>query len=135
MSLVTPRRKILVIEDEYTIRNVLYALLAGFDCDSEIAHSGRQAIGMIARDSFDAVLLDLRSNSVPAEEMVARIKQLQPSLVGRVLVISGEVTDPKTLEWLESQCLTPIGANNLMQEPWSRLRGIFGLAPSPDNGA
>jgi DNA-binding NtrC family response regulator len=135
MSSVTPRRKILVIEDEPTIRNVLYVLLAGFDCESEIAHSGQQALGLIARDSFDAVLLDLRSNSVPAEEMVARIKQLQPSLVGRVLVISGEVTNPKTLEWLEGQCLTPIAANRLMQELWGRLRGIFGLAASSNNTA
>ena len=133
MSPVPPRRKILVIEDEPTIRNVLYVLLAGLDCESEIAHTGQQALAMVGRDSFDAVLLDLRSALVPPEEVVAQIKQLQPSLVGRVLVITGEVTDPKILEWIESQCLTKIPANNLMQELWGRLRAVLGLATSPDN--
>ena len=122
-----------MIEDEPTIRNVLYVLLAGLDCESEIAHTGQQALAMVGRDSFDAVLLDLRSALVPPEEVVAQIKQLQPSLVGRVLVITGEVTDPKILEWIESQCLTKIPANNLMQELWGRLRAVLGLATSPDN--
>jgi hypothetical protein len=33
--------------------------------------------------------------------MVSAITELRPSLVGRVLVITGEVSDPKTLEMLK----------------------------------
>lgn len=128
-----PRRKILVVEDDASIRNTLYVLLAGLDCESEIAYNGQQALRMISRESFDAVLLDLRSSLVPAEEMVAQIKQLSPSLVGRVLVITGEVADPKTLEWIESQCLASIAGNRLMSELWGRLRVMLGLAPPVEN--
>lgn len=129
MSPTSPRRRILIIEDEPSIRNILYVLLAGLDCESEIAHSGKQALGMISRESFDAVLLDLRSTQVPAEKMVAEIKQISPSLVGRVLVITGEVTDPGTLEWIEGQCLTPVAGNRLMSDLWGRLQVLLGLAP------
>ena len=128
-----PHRRILVVEAEPAIRNILYVLLAGLNCESEIAHSGQQALGMISRGSFDAVLLDLRSPQVPAQEVVAQIKQISPSLVGRVLVITGEFTDSKTLEWIESQCLTPIPGNRLMSDLWSRLRVLLGLAPPAEN--
>jgi len=56
-----PRRKVLIIEDEPSIRNVLYVLLAGVGCDGDVAHDTNQALSMIRQDQFDAVLLDLRS--------------------------------------------------------------------------
>jgi DNA-binding NtrC family response regulator len=128
-----PRRKVLIVEGDASIRNTLYVLLAGLDCESEVAYDGQQALRMISRESFDAVLLDLRSSLVPGEEMVAQIKRLSPSLVGRVLVITGEVADPKTLEWIESQCLTSVAGNRLMSDLWGRLRVLLGLAPPAEN--
>jgi response regulator RpfG family c-di-GMP phosphodiesterase len=88
------------------------------------------ALRLIERESFDAVLLDLRSNQLPAEEMLAQIKEMSPSLAGRVLVITAEVTDSKTLEWIEKQCLTPVPGNRLMSELWGRLRALLGMAPA-----
>lgn len=133
MSSSGARRKILVIESDASIRNTLYVLLAGLDCESAIAYNSQQALRMISRDSFDAVLLDLRSSLVPADEMMAQIKQLSPNLVGRVLVITGEVADPKTMELIEEQCLTPIAGNRLMSDLWARLRLLLGLAPPAEN--
>jgi CheY-like chemotaxis protein len=46
------RRKVLVIEDVPSIRNVLYVLLAGLGCDSHVAYDARQALPMIREDSF-----------------------------------------------------------------------------------
>jgi len=131
MQTKIPRRKILIIEDEPSIRNIIYVLLAGLDCDSEIAYSGKQALGMISRGSFDAVLLDLRSSDSPPEEMVAQMKKIRPNLVGRVLVITGEVSDPKILDWVESHSLAHLPGNRLMQDLWGQLRTVLGLASSP----
>src|SRR5208282_5012797 len=94
-----PRRKVLIIEDEPSIRNVLYVLLAGLGYDGDTASDTHQALSMIRQDQFDAVLLDLRSGQLP--QMVSAITELRPSLVGRVLVITGEVSDPNTLKMLE----------------------------------
>ena len=101
MASTPPRRKVLIIEDEPSIRNVLYVLLAGLGCDGDVATTLEHALSMIGQDRFDAVLLDLRSAHLPPEQMVSAITELRPSLVGRVLVITGEVSDPKTLEMLE----------------------------------
>ena len=125
-----PRRNVLIIEDEPTIRNTLYVLLAGLGCETDIAYTGQQALAMISRQRFDAVLLDLRCNNVAPNEVVAEIKELRPNLVGRVLVITGEVNDPQTMRLIEQYSLPHVNRSRLMQELWARLRGLFGLTTS-----
>lgn len=129
------RRKVLIVEDEPAIRNTLYVLLAGLGCESDIAYTGQQALAMISGQSFDAVLLDLRCNNVTPNEVVAEISELRPNLVGRVLVITGEVNDAKTMELIEHHCLPHVKRSRLMQELWARLRGLFGLTASQDTAA
>ncbi len=126
------RRKVLIIEDEPSIRNVLFVLLAGLGCEGDVAYNGQQALSMISRESFDAVLLDLRCNNVGAEEVVSQIKEVRPSLVGRVLVITGEVTDQQTMETLDRYLLPHIPRNRLMPELWGKLRNLLGLSVSTD---
>lgn len=85
---------------------------------------------MIGRESFDAVLLDLRCLNLSADEVVSRIKEVRPNLLGRVLVITGEVTDLKTMEMIERYCLAHVVSNRVMQDLWQVLRTILGL-PCP----
>jgi DNA-binding NtrC family response regulator len=128
MSPVTQNRKVLIVEDDAAIRNVLYVLLAGVGCQGDVAYSGKQALAMLSREKFDAVLLDLRCSNLPAEQVVSQIKEIRPSLVGRVLVITGELADPKTLEVVERHCLPHVPRNRLMQDLWGRLRTVLGVA-------
>jgi len=125
-------RKVLIIEDEPSIRNALYVLLAALGCEGDVAYNGQQALSMIGRESFDAVLLDLRCTNLSAEKVVSEIKELRPNLVGRVLVITGEVADVSTMEFIERHCLPHVAGTKLMQELWGRLRGMFGTSTSPD---
>lgn len=127
------RRKVLIVEDEPAIRNVLFVLLAGLGCEGDVAYTGQQALSMVSRESFDAVLVDLRCNNLGAEEVVSQIKEISPSLVGRVLVITGEVTDPQTMDLLSRHLLPHIPRSQLMPELFSQLRGILGLNASPNH--
>ena len=77
---------------------------------------------MIRQDRFDAVLLDLRSAHLPPDQMVSAITELRPSLVGRVLVITGEVSDPDTLEMLERYAVPHISRSRVTSDLWGRLR-------------
>lgn len=131
MAASPPRRKVLIVEDEPAIRNVLYVMLAGLGCDGDIAYSGQEALAMISRESFDAILLDVRCSNLPAEEVVSKIKEIRPNLVGRVLVITGEVSDSRTMELIERYCLPHVPRSRLTQELWARLRGLLGLSTSP----
>lgn len=124
-----PRRKVLIVEDEPSIRNVLYVLLAGLGCDGDVAHDTQQALTMIRKHRFDAVLLDLRSAHLPPDQMVSTITELRPSLVGRVLVITGEVSDPHTLELLERSAVPHISRNRVAADLWGRMSALLGCTP------
>ena len=119
------------MEGEPSIRNVLYVLLAGLGCEGDIAQSGQQALAMIEKKSFDAVLLDLRCSEMPAGKMVSAIRELRPNLVGRVLVITGEVSDPQTLEMIRKNSWPHIPRQRVMQELWGRLRALLSFSQSP----
>lgn len=129
------RRKVLIIEDEPSIRNVLYVLLAGFGCDGDVANDSQHALAMLRQGRFDAVLLDLRSAHLPTDEMVSAIIDIRPNLVGRVLVITGELTDPDTLATLERQALPHIPLSRLTTDLWERLRVLLGFTPSSADSA
>ena len=130
MSPASQNRKVLIVEDDAAIRNVLFVLLAGVGCEGDIAYSGKQALAMLSREKFDAVLLDLRCSNLPAEQVVTQIQEIRPSLVGRVLVITGELNDAQTLEVVERHCLPHVPRNRLMQDLWGRLRTVLGTTGS-----
>lgn len=130
MSCPHHHRKVLIV-DEPSILNVLLVLLAHLGCDSDVTSGAEMALSMIRQESYDAVLLDLRCSHLPAEEMVEKIKELRPNLLGRVLVITGEVTDPRTLEVIERNCLLHVSEKRLMEELWRLLRNLLGFSGSP----
>ncbi len=122
-------RRVLVIEDEPSVRNLVYILLSALQCEGDVAYNGRQALAMIRRESFDAVLLDLRCSDVPADQVLSKIKEIRPNLVGRVLFITGQVSDPQTAALIERSCVPPVQETRLMQDLWERLRSVLGPAP------
>ncbi len=71
---------------------------------------------MIRRGEFDAVLLDLRSSQLPPDQMVCAITELRPNLVGRVLVITGEVSHPRTIEMLERYALPHVSRSRITSD-------------------
>ena len=120
-----PYRKVLIIENEPDVRNVLYVLLAGLGCEGEVAPGVRNALARISGESFDAVMLDLRCCEESPDQTVSHIKEICPSLVGRVLVITGEVTSPRVLETLERQCLPQVRRRHLAEDLMHVVRSLF----------
>ena len=128
MAANPPRRKVLIIEDEPSIRSVLYVLLAGLGYDGNAVPDAYQALSMIRRGEFDAVLLDLRSSQLPPDQMVCAITELRPNLVGRVLVITGEVSHPRTIEMLERYALPHVSRNRITSDLSRSMAQLDALA-------
>ena len=126
-----PRRKVLILEDELVIGKVLDVLLAGLGCEGDVVHSSRQALASINRQSFDAVLLDFRCSELPPDQLVSEIIEVQPSLLGRLLVITGEVADPGTLAMLERNSLTHISREKVATELWGHLQSLLSISRTP----
>jgi CheY-like chemotaxis protein len=128
-------RTVLVVEDEPSIRNVLCVLLAGLRCEGDIVPSAREALAIVEKRSFDAVLLDLRCSEMDATETVSALKNLRPSLVGKVLVITGDVSDAQTMEMIRKNHWPYIPRHQVMQELWERLRSVLGFSPPPPDSS
>lgn len=122
------RRKVLIIEDEPAIRNTLYLLLASLGCEGAVADNDQQALAMVRRESFDAVLLDLRCSTLAPDAVISKIREIQPQLMGRVLVVTGEVADPATVEHIEQNCVAGVPRDRLFESLWVRLRAVLGAA-------
>lgn len=124
-------RKVLLIESEPVAREVLMVLVKNLGCEGEVAADGQQALAMVSSEDFDAVLLDLRSSSLPPEEVVSGIHDIRPSLVGRVLVITGEVDDHSTIDLIERYFLLRVRHSRVLFDLVGRLRALLRIAPSP----
>ncbi len=120
-----PRRKVLVIEDESSIRNALFAMLARLHCESEATGSGAEALAKIQQDQFDAVLVDLRCADLQAEVVIPQIHNLRPNLVGRVLVSDLDVPDEKSLKLIEEYFLIRVPHHRLPDDAQGYLRAIL----------
>ncbi|HET9177244.1 MAG TPA: response regulator [Terriglobia bacterium] len=129
MQAASKTRKVLLIESEPAAREVLQVLVDNLGCHGEVVEDGRQAMATVRSEDFDAVLLDLRSSAIPPEEVVSGIHHIRPSLVGRVLVITGEVDDQGTLELVERYFLLQIRRNRLSFDLAGRLRALLRIAP------
>ena len=123
-------RNVLIVEDKPSIRRVFHVLLAGLGCEGDIAHNGYLALSMIEKESLDALLLDLRYSEIPAGEMASPIKELRPKLVGKVLVIAGEVSDPRIMKVIKKNCWSYISWRQFVQDLWERLRSLLGFSQS-----
>jgi DNA-binding response OmpR family regulator len=122
---ITSTRKVLILEDDSAIRNVLYVLLASMGCEGEVAYDGRQALAMINRQDYDAILLDLRCYNLIPEKVIKGLKEIRPNLLGRVLVITGEVGDPDALAFFSRFSMPQVSKNHLIEELWPRLHALF----------
>jgi hypothetical protein len=67
---------------------------------------------------------------INAEDVVPRIQEVRPSLVGRVLVITGEVADAASLELIERHCLQHVPQHRIHRELLGQLRVLLKVSPS-----
>ena len=66
--------KILVVDDEVDIAELMKDILEDEGYDVEIAHDGKTAIYKIKEESFDLILLDIMMPDISGTEVCANIR-------------------------------------------------------------
>ncbi|MDP6823963.1 MAG: response regulator [Dehalococcoidia bacterium] len=94
-ELATPLRKVLVVDDEDTVRTALQASIETFDgFDVDTAEDGEIGLAMIAGERYDVVLVDLMMPVLDGFEVLRHLRELgEESRPERVILVSGMV-DP-----------------------------------------
>ena len=115
-------RRILVVDDDPTIRNILVQVLKLQGYEVEAACNGADALGHctgIARP-FDVLITDLMMPLMDGKELIGRVRVLYPDV--RVLCLSATYSST----WLDLSVL-------FVPKPFS-LRGIVALVKSALEG-
>ena len=72
--------KVLIVDDEPEVRQLLLEFLAGRGYDVRVAESGSAALVALGADHPDLVLLDVTMPDMDGVETLRRIVALQPSM-------------------------------------------------------
>jgi len=94
-------RRLFVVEKASRVRNALCVLLAGVEREGDVAHGTRMIHKTFAEANRDKLVLHLRYAGTPHNRVSPGVKNLEASLVGGILVVVGQVTDPKVLGQIE----------------------------------
>ena len=92
----TARPRILVVDDEQSMRDMLRIVLRRDGYDVVIAESGRQGLERLKSEPFDLLLSDIRMPGVGGREFLAGLGRERPELVPRLLFSSGDTAAPDT---------------------------------------
>lgn len=104
--------RILIVDDEKDIRDVLSLHLSCLQVQIDHAQDGQEAFEMITRQSYDLVLSDLMMPKMSGRELLISLGRCGISVP--VLMVSAFGTESLVLECLR------LGALNFISKPWNR---------------
>lgn len=87
---------ILVVDDEFSMREFLEVMLAKEGYRVNSAESGRQANEMLEKNFYDLVLLDIRLGDISGLDVLRKAKSLHPKTI--VIMISAYATAENAVE-------------------------------------
>ncbi len=73
--------RILVVDDERSMREVLFSMLKNEGYDATVADGGEAAIEAVRRETFDAIITDVRMPKVDGLQVLKAAKDLSPNTV------------------------------------------------------
>ena len=105
--------RILIVDDEDPVRNVICVSLKHLGYSVEVARSGIEALDLLKDDpnGFDLVILDMLMPELSGDETFFAMKELTPTL--RALVISGYTSEAAVQKVLDN------GGRGFIQKPFS----------------
>jgi DNA-binding NtrC family response regulator len=83
---LSPRRqieqsmKILIIDDEEVLRDVLHAVLSREGFDVLLAATGEEGLGLLETDEVDLVILDMMLPGMDGRETLRHVKEINPTV-------------------------------------------------------
>lgn len=109
--MTTLSKKILVVDDEESIRKLMKTKLVKLGYGPEFAENGKEALKISEREEFPLILMDLRLPDIDGIELCVRIKEKTPETV--IYAFSGVITEDEFYE------LEEMGFDGLLCKPVS----------------
>lgn len=85
-------RRVLVIDDDTVVRDVLQDVVTSLGYAADIAASGPEGIALFETGRYDVVLTDLRMPGMTGWEVLAAVRALDPRIP--VIIVTGSAVHP-----------------------------------------
>lgn len=118
------QRRILLITEDPPLRALVSGFLVTMGCACAMV-STRDMDAIIERESFDAVLLDVRHSRVSFRQALQKIKKNRPRLSERILLIRRNPAETQTIDLISGASLQQISDGIQMQQLWTILQERF----------
>lgn len=97
--------RVLVVDDELEIADLVRELLEGADHEVVTAESGAVALAMLAEARFDAIVSDLHMPDVDGATLWREVRARDATLARRMLFVTGDTLSPSVRQFLdEARC-------------------------------
>jgi two-component system response regulator PilR (NtrC family) len=104
------KSKILVVEDEKNMREILKILLEGEGYDVSTANNGAEGIGLLNSDIFDLIITDIKMPGVDGIEVLKKAQEMSPGTL--VIMITAFGTTESAIEAMK------LGAYDYVHKPF-----------------
>jgi two-component system NtrC family sensor kinase len=97
--------RLLVVDDETEIAELIGEMLAGAGYEVMTAESGAVALAMLDEARFDAIISDLHMPDLDGAALWREVRRTRPALARRMLFVTGDTLSPTARQFLgEARC-------------------------------
>ena len=101
--------RVLLIDDEKDFLEVMSERMRNRDIDVTTATSAKEALGLVEKESYDAIILDLQMPEMDGLQALERLKAINPDL--QVILLTGHATIEKGVQAMK------LGATDVLEKP------------------
>ncbi|MBW2605164.1 MAG: response regulator [Deltaproteobacteria bacterium] len=101
--------KVLLVDDEKEFLEIMSERMEERGMEVTTAESADQALSIIEKESFDAIIMDFQMPGMDGMEALKAIKNKKPEL--QIILLTGYATVEKTVEAMK------IGATDFLEKP------------------
>ena len=118
------KQKVLIVEDEHSIRNFVSTILTANNYDVIVAHNGAEAYSMLTSHCPDIVILDLGLPDMDGMKIIRSVREWSQL---PIVVVSARTHERDKVEALDA------GADDYITKPFgtSELLGAVRLPQAP----
>jgi len=103
--------KVLIVEDEIDIANLIQVHLTELDIDSDICGHGEQALDLALNHNYQLVMLDVMLPGINGLDICRQLRQIKP--LQAILMLTSKTSETDRVLGLE------LGADDYMTKPFS----------------
>lgn len=118
-------RRILVVEDEVSVANLISDVLKEEGHQVEFTLDSQEGLAKLSRGHFDAILCDLRMPRLDGQAFYDALVQAGSPMKDRILFITGDTLAPRTRDFLEPRRLPHLDKPFLVEELILAVHGIL----------